>query len=322
MADERLLVGSATADDAAVFRLDANRALVQTVDFFTPIVDDPYAYGQIAAANSLSDVYAMGGRPLTAMNLVGVPTEKMPLEVVNRILKGGASKTKEAGCVLAGGHSVRNPEPFYGLSVTGLVNPRRMITNAGARAGDWLVLTKPLGTGIVATGVKRGKASPRLARASIRCMARLNVVGAEVAERGWVRAGTDVTGFGLLGHLGNLCRNSGLGAELWALQLPVMSREVWSLIAKGCVPGGTRKNFEAAQPWTEWEDVDEGRRWLAADAQTSGGLLLCVPVRRLNQVLDLLRKFKTPAAAVVGRLVASRGPFVLIHGKGKPAISR
>src|SRR6266513_4724977 len=175
--DSNLLVGSATADDAGVYRIDRNRALVQTVDFFTPIVDDPFVYGQIAAANALSDVYAMGGRPLTAMNLIGVPTDVVPPKVINAILRGGAAKVKEAKCVLVGGHSIRNPEPIYGLSVTGLVSPRRMITNANARTGDWLVLSKPLGTGIITTGIKRGITSPATARKAVAVMGRLNTVG-------------------------------------------------------------------------------------------------------------------------------------------------
>src|ERR1044072_6743358 len=165
--DSNLLVGAATADDAGVYRIDRDRALVQTVDFFTPIVDDPFVFGQIAAANALSDVYAMGGRPLTAMNLMGVPTEVVPPRIINAILRGGAAKVKEAKCVLVGGHTIRNPEPIYGLAVTGLVNPRRMITNAGARPGDLLVLTKPLGTGVITTGIKRGVKRPATIRQAV-----------------------------------------------------------------------------------------------------------------------------------------------------------
>src|SRR5204863_1139838 len=206
--DPNLLVGTATADDAGVYRIDRDRALVQTVDFFTPIVDDAFVYGQIAAANALSDVYAMGGRPLTAMNLMGVPTDVVPPKVINAILRGGAVKVKEAKCALVGGHTIRNPEPVYGLAVTGLVSPRRMITNAAARPGDWLVLTKPLGTGVATTGIKRGLTSRLLASKAIDVMCRLNTVGAELGERGLVHGGVDVTGFGLLGHLGSMCRAS------------------------------------------------------------------------------------------------------------------
>ncbi len=237
--DPNLLVGAATADDAGVYRIDRDRALVQTVDFFTPIVDDPFVYGQIAAANALSDVYAMGGRPLTAMNLLGVPNDVVPLKVINTILRGGAAKVKEAKCVLVGGHTIRNPEPVYGLSVTGLVNPRRMITNANARPGDLLVLTKPLGTGIITTGIKRALASRVTVQKAIDSMCALNIIGAELAERGLVRGGTDLTGYGLLGHLGSLCRASGVGAEIEASRVPVINDEVFHLIAKDCIPGGS-----------------------------------------------------------------------------------
>jgi len=304
--DPRLLVEAHTADDAGVVRLDAKRALVQTVDFFTPIVDDPYTYGQIAAANALSDVYAMGGRPLTALNVVGMPEESVPPATIRKILCGGASKVREAGCLLVGGHSIKNPEPVYGLSVTGLVHPRRLITNAAARAGDRLVLTKPLGTGIVTTAIKRGKCLPRLERRTIALMRQLNCVGAELGERRLVRAGTDVTGFGLLGHLGSLCRASGVGAELAAAAVPAIAGEVRELIRAGCVPGGTQDNLRTANDWTDWaRDVSEPERLLLADAQTSGGLLLCVPSRRLSEVLVLLRQHRTACAAVIGRIVHS-----------------
>lgn len=311
--DPRVLVGAETADDAGVFRLDARRALVQTVDFFTPIVDDPFRYGQIAAANSLSDVYAMGGRPLTALNIAGMPEETVTPEVTHEILRGGAAKAREAGCAIVGGHTIKNPEPIYGLSVTGLVDPRRLITNARARPGDWLVLTKPLGTGIVTTGIKRGLASEGAARRAIASMSRLNDVGAEVAERGWVRAGTDITGFGFLGHLGSLCRASGVGAEVQAGALPVLP-QVLALVAKGSVPGGTRRNLEAAAAWTDFsEDVGEAQRLLLADAQTSGGLLLCVPGRRLDVVLKFLGARRTLCAAVVGRIVRARRPGIAVQ---------
>jgi len=305
-------VGAATADDAGVYRLGRTRALVQTVDFFTPIVDDPFTYGQIAAANALSDVYAMGGRPLTAMNIVGMPVDTLPPDVIRTILLGGAAKVKEAGCVLVGGHSIKNPEPIYGLSVTGLVDPCRLITNAAARAGDLLVLTKPLGTGIVSTGIKREKTPPRLARRAIRAMCRLNSVGAELGEHGLVRAGTDVTGFGLLGHLGSICRASGVGAELHAHAVPVLGCEVWTLIADACVPGGSRGNLVTAGEFTEWAGVSEAQKLLLADAQTSGGLLLCVAPRRLDAVRALLQRRGALCAAVVGRVVRSARPRILV----------
>lgn len=310
--DANLLVGSGTADDAGVYRIDRNRALVQTVDFFTPIVDDPFLYGQIAAANSLSDVYAMGGRPLTALNVMGVPADLVPLKVVNTILRGGAEKLVEAKCALAGGHTIRNPEPFYGLSVTGLVNPRRMITNAGGKSGDLLVLTKPLGTGIITTALKR-KIGPRsLIAKAVFIMKQLNVAGAAVAEAGLVRGGTDITGFGLLGHLGSLCRASSVGAELTASKVPVIDKRVAQLVANDCVPGGTRENLKTAEEFTEFKEVDKDARYLLADAQTSGGLLLCVAPRHLAAVLRILEKLRTPCAAVIGKLVKSPAPKIWV----------
>lgn len=296
-----------------MYRLDRDRALVQTVDFFTPIVDDAFIYGQIAAANALSDVYAMGGRPLTALNIMGIPTELVPPRVIAAILRGGATKAREAGCAIVGGHTIRNPEPVYGLSVTGLVSPRRMITNAAAKPGDLLILTKPLGTGIITTGIKRGLTSPALTRRAIRSMRQLNSIGAELAERGWVRAGTDVTGFGLLGHLGSLCLASGTGAEIDAKTLPVLGKEVFALIEKDCVPGGSRQNLETANAITDWGSATLAQKTVLTDAQTSGGLLLCIPKKRLAPVLDLLRSQGALSAAIIGKIIASPTPRISIQ---------
>jgi len=307
-----LLVGTNTADDAGVYRLGRDLALVQTVDFFTPVVDDPYLFGQIAAANSLSDVYAMGGRPLTALSILGVPDEVLPPAVINTILRGGTSKAREANCLVVGGHTIRNPEPFYGLSVTGLVSPRRMITNAAARAGDLLVLTKPLGLGIITTGIKRGVTSPALARKAIGVMRRLNTAGAELGQRGLVCAGTDVTGFGLLGHLATLCQASGVSAELVAAQAPVLSREVWDLIAQDCVPGGTRQNLRTANQCTQWGNATEAQKYLLTDAQTSGGLLLCVPPSRLGEAQSVLKRHRTACAAIIGRIMKGRAGMIRV----------
>jgi len=308
--DAKVLVGAETADDAGVYCVSKSLALVQTVDFFTPIVDDPFLYGQIAAANSLSDVYAMGGRPATALNIMGIPDDVVPPEVIREIVRGGAHKAKEAGCALLGGHTIRNPEPIYGLSVTGFVSPRKIITNAAARPGDWLVLTKPLGTGIITTGIKRGVASKSAAARAIRAMARLNSAGADLGERGLVRAGTDVTGFGLLGHLASMCRASGTGAEIYWQRIPLLSPEVLKLIAQGCIPGGTKQNLETAQPLMAWNGTPEALRCVLADAQTSGGLLLCVHPRKLAGVMRLLKQQRTLAAAVVGRILRARKPRI------------
>jgi selenide,water dikinase len=310
--DSNLLVGLATADDAGVYRIDRDRALVQTVDFFTPIVDDPLLYGQIAAANALSDIYAMGGRPLTALNILGVPTDRVPPSIIHAILRGGAAKLKEAHCVCVGGHSIRNPEPIYGLAVTGLVSPRALMTNAQARAGDMLVLTKPLGTGILTTGIKRGLTSAKAAREAAACMSFLNSVGASLAEQGLVRGGTDITGFGLLGHLGSMCRASGVAAELSLAQVPTISPEVIKLIDKDCVPGGSRENLRNIEPMVAWDGVPAYGKYLLADAQTSGGLLLCVAPRKLEKTLSLLNSNGTPCAAVIGRITRSGKPGIRV----------
>jgi selenide, water dikinase len=310
--DPNVLIGSASADDAGVYRLTSGRALVQTVDFFTPIVDDPFCYGQIAAANAISDIYAMGGRPLTALNIMGIPTDLVPNAVIAEILRGGAAKAKEAGCAIIGGHTIRNPEPIYGLAVTGIVSPRRMLTNSRAQAGDLLVLTKPLGTGIITTGIKRGLTSAALAKRAIGLMCRLNTIGAALAELRLVRAAVDVTGFGLLGHLASMCRASGVGAEIVAAKVPVISPEVLALIAQDCVPGGTRQNLETANAVVKWNNTPEPLRLLLADAQTSGGLLLCVPPKRLREVERVLRKHRTACATVIGKIIRSNRPRICL----------
>jgi selenide,water dikinase len=312
MNSRNLLVGAATGDDAGVYRIGRNRALVQTTDFFTPIVDDPFAYGQIAAANALSDVYAMGGRPLTALNIVGIPADLVPPRVTNQILRGGAAKIKEAKCVLIGGHTIRNPEPIYGLAVTGLVSPQRMLTNAKARAGDALILTKPLGTGIITTGIKRGLTNRLLERRVVAVMTKLNSVGPDLAERGVLKAAVDVTGFGLLGHLGAMCRASGVGAELFAAAVPVISAEIFRLIAAGCIPGGSHDNLDFANEFTEWGGATPVQKTLLTDAQTSGGLLLSVPRRNLGAVMKRLKSHHSLCAAVIGQIVRSIKPRIRV----------
>jgi selenide,water dikinase len=307
----KVLVNSTTYDDAGVYRLDRHRALVQTVDFFTPIVDDPFVYGQIAAANSLSDVFAMGGRPLTALNIIGFPTGMVSPTTVSAILRGGLSKAAEADCAIIGGHSIRNPEPIYGLAVTGLVDTRHIMTNVKARAGDLLILTKPLGTGIATTAMKRRLGSRALAKKVGILMSKLNAVGATLAEKRLVSAATDVTGFGLIGHLANLCRGSGLCADIDPGAVPIISKEIWELIKRGCVPGGTRENLYSAMVVVNWKGATEEQRVLLTDAQTSGGLLLCVAEKRLDRVLRILRAARTPSAAIIGRMIGSRrGPLI------------
>jgi len=301
-----VLVNSNTFDDAGVYRLDRHRALVQTVDFFTPIVDDPFSYGQIAAANSLSDIFAMGGRPLTALNIVGFPADLVRPRVISAILRGGLAKAAEVGCALIGGHSIRNPEPIYGLAVTGIVDVRHVTTNANARPGDLLVLTKPLGTGIATTAIKRGLASRGLQKRVIALMSKINTVGAELAERDLVRAATDITGYGLIGHLVSLCRASGVSADIDPNAVPMISDEISDLIELGSVPEGSRQNLYATTIVVDWRNTDDARRILLTDAQTSGGLLLCVAEAKLEKMLKLLRPARTPCAAVIGRIVPRR----------------
>ena len=311
--NRNVLVGSATADDAGIFRLDRDRALVQSTDFFTPIVDDPFAYGQIAAANALSDVFAMGGRPLTALNIMGIPTDLVSEKTIATILRGGLEKAREVSCAIIGGHTIRNPEPIYGLAVTGIVSPKRILTNAKAKPGDLLVLTKPLGTGIATTGIKRGLTSNKLAVAAIKLMSCVNIVGAELAERGLVRAATDVTGFGLLGHLAAMCRASGVSAEINAEDVPTISDEIFKLIAQGCVPGGTEQNLRAAHRVTEWGKARRQQKFLLSDAQTSGGLLLVVSPRKLAVALRLLTARQAPCRAVIGRIETRRNQLITVR---------
>jgi selenide,water dikinase len=304
-ARSKVLVNSGTADDAGVYRLGRNRALVQTVDFFTPIVDNPFAYGQIAAANALSDVFAMGGRPLTALNIMGFPTDLISAKTIAAILRGGSAKAAEVGCAIIGGHTIRNPEPIYGLAVTGVIDPRNLMTNARARPGDILVLTKPLGTGIVTTAIKRRLSSRALEKKTIALMSKINSVGAKLAEKRLARAATDITGFGLMGHLASMCRASGVSARIDPERVPMISREVGDLTARGSVPGGTRDNLRASRETVDWGKTDKARRILLCDAQTSGGLLLSVAPRRLNEVLALLKRARS-GATIIGQITRSQ----------------
>jgi selenide,water dikinase len=308
--NDRVLVNSKTFDDAGVYRLDQDRALVQTVDFFTPIVDDAFAYGQIAAANALSDVFAMGGRPITALNIMGFPTNVVPPKTITAILRGGLEKAKEAGCVIIGGHTIRNPEPIYGLAVTGIVDWRNVLTNADARPGDLLVLTKPLGTGIATTAIKRGMASRALEKKVVSLMSQLNAVGAELAEKNLVRAAIDITGFGLVGHLASLCRASKVSATIDPASVPPISKEILDLISRDCLPGGSRDNLNLAEQNVDWQNTPKQLRILLSDAQTSGGLLLCVNAKQLTKVLKALKKSATPLAAVIGQIVRRRASLI------------
>jgi selenide,water dikinase len=298
-----VLVDAATRDDAAVFELSDDRALVATVDFFTPIVDDAAQWGAIAAANALSDVYAMGGTPLFALNLVGWPRGKLPFDLLREVLAGASGVAAEAGCPMVGGHSIDSVEPLFGMVVLGEVHPDQMLTNAGACAGDVLVLTKPLGTGILTTALKRDALIESGIRDAVHSMTTLNAGAARAALRVGVSAATDVTGFGLLRHLGNMLAASRVAAEVAFEALPVLPHAL-SLAARGVVPGGTQRNLEAAADVDWAEDLAPPERLLCVDAQTSGGLLLAVPRENETALLEALREAETPAAAVIGRLVA------------------
>jgi selenide,water dikinase len=313
-----VLVDATGRDDAAVVRLSADRALVFTTDFFTPIVDDAYAFGQIAAANALSDVYAMGGRPLWCLNLVGWPRDRLPLELLGEVLKGGADMVARAGAAILGGHSIDDPEPKYGLVVVGEVHPDRMTTNAAARAGDRLVLTKPIGSGIVTTAIKKGQAPPDAARAAIETMTALNDGAAQAGADAGVRAATDVTGFGLLGHLGQMLAASGVAAEIWAGAVPRL-QGARRLAEQGHIPGGTRRNLEAAAATTRWDDaLDEVERVILTDAQTSGGLLLAVQASNLQRLLEALAARGTMAAARIGTVTDGNPGSIAVHSGGLP----
>ena len=300
-ADANLLVGAAEGDDAAVLRLDDERALVLTTDFFTPIVDDARDWGRIAAANALSDVYAMGGRPLIALNLTAWPAD-LPVELLAEVLRGGAEVAGQAGCPVVGGHSIDDPEPKYGLAVVGLADPARLLTIARARPGDRLVLTKPLGTGVVATAVKRGHPDPATVAAAVAAMTTLNQDAAEAALAAGVEAATDVTGFGLLGHLHRMLRASGVSGQLHAARVPFLPGAA-ELAGAGFVSGGTRNNEAYLRDHVQLEQgLPAVVATLLHDAQTSGGLLLAVAPERLGGlVADLRGRGIEPA--VIGRVL-------------------
>lgn len=312
-ANPNVLVGIDTADDAAVYRLSADTALVETLDFFTPVVDDPFAFGAIAAANALSDIYAMGAEPLFALNIVGFPSNRLPLNVLEQILRGGQHVAAEAGIPILGGHTVDDPEPKYGLVVTGIVNPRKLWTNAGARPGDALILTKPLGLGIMTTALKAGLLSPEREQQIQRLMMTLNRAAADVLRRFDVHACTDVTGFGLLGHLREMAAGSSVDVEIDHRALPLIDG-AFDLAVGGTVPGGTRNNRLYVEPYVTWDQVvSETHRDLACDAQTSGGLLAAVAEIQAERAARALREAGVMEATVIGRVVATGTGRVRVH---------
>src|SRR5947209_3306848 len=312
--DPNVLVGSATSDDAAVYKINDALALVLTTDFFTPIVDGPYDFGAVAAANALSDVYAMGGTPRTALNLVGFPDHKLPVEVLAEILRGAADKAAEAGIAIVGGHTIKSEEPIFGLAVVGTVHPKKVLSNAGAEPGDALILTKPLGLGIITTAAKNGEDKLGAIADAIRVMATLNRAAAEVLGEFEVHALTDVTGFGLLGHLRNVTAASGVTARVFADAVPVLpaAREY---VRAGIAPGGTHANWTFLAEWVTFDPaLSKEEQLLLCDAQTSGGLLASVAAGDAERLVAAMREGGIRDAAVIGRIEAAGSGQIGVAG--------
>jgi len=306
-------------EDTALLCPEKGPCLVFTVDFITPIVDEPETFGAIAAANAMSDVYAMGGEPQVALAVCGFPTDKLPREILERILRGGRDKAAEAGCAVVGGHTVRDPELKYGLCVVGAVDPGRVLTHERAREGDRLVLTKPLGCGIASQAIKNGELPPDSVRRVTELMLALNREAKDAALAAGARAATDVTGFGLLGHLHHMLLGPGLTARVYAGGVPVLDF-ARGLAERGLVPGGTRNNLAYAEKFCRWgDDLAEVQRLLLADAQTSGGLLISVPAARTAELVRALADRGTPARAVIGELLAGEPGRIEIFAGSAPS---
>ena len=310
--DPRLLVGSSTCDDAGVFKISADRALVQSVDVFTPVVDDAYNFGEIAAANSVSDIYAMGGKPLTALSIVSFPIETLSYKVMNRMLFGGIAKMQEAGAIVLGGHSIKDNEVKFGFAVTGIINPRNIMTNDGARVGDALVLTKPLGVGIIVFARQLGKASAQALATAARSMSELNKTASELMVRMQAHAATDVTGFGLLGHLAEMVVQSGVTAEIDASSVPIFE-EAMDYVRQGLISGAVERNREYASRFVRrHSEVSENLEHVFYDPQTSGGLLIAIGEQKAGALVEKLKEKGAGAAAVIGHIKArSKGSIIL-----------
>lgn len=310
--DENLMVDISTHDDAGVYRISEDTALIQTTDFFPPICSNPYLFGKIAAANALSDVYAMGGRVLTAMNLVMFPSQTLPLAVLREILRGGQEKVAEAGGVLVGGHTIEDSPPKYGLAVTGVVHPQRVIRNDRAQVGDVLLLTKPLGVGVLVAGQRCGVACEQDYQAALDGMEQLNRTAAEVMQTFHVRCATDITGFGLLGHLLHMARGSGVSMEVDGNALPRLPG-AYELLDMGCIPGAAFRNLKHVEGACCFDAaLDPNLKMLSVDPQTSGGILMCVPRREAPAVLHELHQLGCGHAAAVGRVVASQAARLVV----------
>jgi selenide, water dikinase len=305
--DPRILVGTETFDDAGVFRVSDDVAIVQTVDFFAPIVDDPYEFGQVAAANALSDIYAMGGTPLTALNIAAFPTGTLPLDALTEMLRGGQDKVHEAGAFVIGGHTVVDDEVKYGLSVTGRIDPRNILSNANATPGDRLVLTKPIGNGILATALKQNKLDANAVEAVIALMCELNAAASRAALDVGARCATDVTGFGLLGHISHITRASNVTVGIRISSVPILPRAIdaWR---SGARPGGGTRNLDYVQSMVDWGPATEVEKALLTDPQTSGGLLVAVAPSRLRDYLE-----RVPRAVEIGE-VLPRGDAAIVLG--------
>ena len=310
--DSNLIVGLDRADDAAVYKITSDIAIIQTIDFFTPIVDDPYWFGQIAAANALSDVYAMGGIPKTALNLVGFPIKQMDISILRQIIQGGLDKMKEAGVLLVGGHSVEDNELKYGLSVTGFVHPDRVVTKRNLQVGDHLILTKPLGTGIINTAIKAGLASSEVIEVVTRLMATLNRKAAEVMKNYPVHACTDITGFGLLGHLAEMVVDSEFGVRIQADTIPIIP-EVLEYAGMGLIPAGAYKNREFRDLLVDFApSVESLIQDIMFDPQTSGGLLICVDRDSSDDLLKDLREKGVDQPAIIGEVLGEAKEKILV----------
>ena len=306
MTDSNLLVGMETGDDAAVYQLSQDHALIFTVDFFPPVVDDPYSFGAVAAANSLSDIYAMGGKPLFALNIVGFPAD-LPKTILSEILRGGYAKAQEAGCLIAGGHTIDDKEPKYGLAVVGLVEPGKQVTNAGAQVGDVLVLTKPLGTGIITTAGKQGRVASKLLGEAVSIMSTLNATAAQAMVKVGVNAATDVTGFGLIGHLKSMMAASGTQARVHLSKVPAIPG-AWPLLMEGISPGGTHRNLSSMEKWVNWHtDLSAEEKFFLCDPQTSGGLLISTAANKTERLIHELKSAGVQNPTVVGEVLGA-GP--------------
>jgi len=301
-----VLVGINTGDDCAVYQITEDLAIIQTVDYFTPIVDDPYDYGAIAVANALSDVYAMGAKPLFALNVVGFHSREMPLEILIRMMKGGGDKAREAGVDIIGGHTIDDKEPKYGLTVTGVIKPGEVVYNSTAQVGDVLFLTKPLGVGILTTGIKRGTVSEAAIARGVEVMATLNRGASEAMVKVGVNACTDITGYGLLGHLGEMTQGSGVGARIHARAVPVMQAARDLIDADlDAVPGGSKNNLSFVSSFVNFDpSITDAERLMLADAQTSGGLLISCAPEKADELEKELRAANTLVAARIGLMEA------------------